>query len=126
MGERQNTIVCSFDLRSPRISAFEIHEWIYASLSLEEQEIVMVQIDGPKRQEYIHVQFKDGARMEDVLLTTLGLVEYKHTNGEIFHIRISAASLGVGRVRIANLRIRYKNYQDDSSDVSYGILFYSD
>ena len=37
-GERKNTIVCSFDLRSPRITAFEIHECLYESLKLHEQD----------------------------------------------------------------------------------------
>jgi len=38
MGEGQNTIVCVFDLKSPRISAYDIHEWIYAQLRLEDNE----------------------------------------------------------------------------------------
>jgi hypothetical protein len=29
MSERQNNWVCIFDLKSPRITAFQIHEWIY-------------------------------------------------------------------------------------------------
>jgi hypothetical protein len=37
-GERKNTIVCSFDLRNPRITAFEIHECLYESLKLHEQD----------------------------------------------------------------------------------------
>jgi hypothetical protein len=37
MSERQNTIVCVFDLKSPRVSAYEIHEWIYEQMSLQEK-----------------------------------------------------------------------------------------
>lgn len=47
MGERQNTTVCAFDLKSPRVSAYEIHEWIHEQLKLEDNEFLMVQIDGP-------------------------------------------------------------------------------
>jgi hypothetical protein len=36
MGERQNTIVCIFDTGSPRITAYNIHEWIYVQLRLIE------------------------------------------------------------------------------------------
>ena len=49
MGERRNTIRCAFDLESPRISAYEIHEWIYEQLKLEDNEVVMVQNDGSQR-----------------------------------------------------------------------------
>jgi hypothetical protein len=50
MTERQNTLTCSFEPRSPRISAYEIHEWIHEHLRIQEQEVTMIQIDGPKRQ----------------------------------------------------------------------------
>jgi hypothetical protein len=42
MGEGRNTIVCAFDLNSPRISAYDIHEWIYTQMRLEENEVTMV------------------------------------------------------------------------------------
>jgi hypothetical protein len=48
MGEQRNTIVCVFDLKSPRISACDIHEWIYAQMRPDENEINMVQIDETK------------------------------------------------------------------------------
>jgi hypothetical protein len=36
MSECQNTAVCAFKAQSPRISAFEIHEWIYETMRLQE------------------------------------------------------------------------------------------
>jgi hypothetical protein len=54
MGEQQNTIVCAFDLKSPRISAYDIHEWIYAQMRLDENEVTMLQIDRPKTHVYIN------------------------------------------------------------------------
>ena len=69
-GDRKNTTVCSFDLRSPRTTAFEIYEWLYESLKLDEQDILMAQVDGPKRQVYI--KFKEKGRMEVTVLTTRG------------------------------------------------------
>jgi len=53
MSDRQNTIICIFDPKSPRISAFQIHEWIYERLQLPEHDVRMVQIDGPQRRVYI-------------------------------------------------------------------------
>jgi hypothetical protein len=53
MSARKNTKVCNFDHKSPRISAFEIHEWIYDTMRLGEDEVAMVQIDGAKRQVFV-------------------------------------------------------------------------
>jgi hypothetical protein len=36
MSDRQNTIDCAFDPNSPRITAHQIHDWIYESLKLLE------------------------------------------------------------------------------------------
>jgi hypothetical protein len=43
--ERHNTAVCAFETQSPKITAFEIHEWIYESLRLPEADVTMAQID---------------------------------------------------------------------------------
>jgi hypothetical protein len=101
MGERRNTIVCAFDLKSPRISAYDIHEWIYTQLKLEENEVTMVQIDGPKR--HVYIKFRDNNRLLDVLHLTGGQVEYRHTNGEILIARLETAGFGMRKLRIANL-----------------------
>jgi len=53
IGERQNTINCIFDMRSPRITAYNIHEWIYAQMRLKEDDIRMFKIDGPRMRIYI-------------------------------------------------------------------------
>jgi hypothetical protein len=34
MSERQNPVVCCFDPKSPRISALDIHEWIFEQVRL--------------------------------------------------------------------------------------------
>ena len=94
-------IICVSDLRSPRISACEIHEWIYAQICLNDQEVTVVQIDGPKR--HVYIKFRGSERMQKVLQSTGGQVEYRHTNSEISVVRISAAGMGIRRVRIANL-----------------------
>ena len=50
MGERINKVIYSFDKKGPRISAFEIHEWIRETVHLEEQEVLNVQVGGQMRQ----------------------------------------------------------------------------
>ena len=47
--ERQNTMFCIFDMNSPRINASNIHESIHAQLRLQEDDIPMIQINGPRR-----------------------------------------------------------------------------
>ena len=81
MSERQNRIVYAFDLKSPRISAHEIHEWTYGQMSLQEKGVLMVQIDGPKRQ--VYKKFRDDICMQGVLQSNKGQVEYRHANGEL-------------------------------------------
>jgi len=54
MSERKNTLVCTFDPHKPRISAFDIHEWIYKQLHVPENAKNMVQVEGPRRQVYIN------------------------------------------------------------------------
>jgi len=101
MGERQHTIVCAFDLKNPSISAYKIHEWIYAQIALNDTEATMVQIDGPKR--HVYINFRDNNRMQDVLHMTGGQTKYRHTNGEISIVRIESAGMGMRRVRITDL-----------------------
>jgi hypothetical protein len=101
MSERQNTIVCIFDVKSPRISAFNIHEWIVETLKLAEEDLYMIQIDGPRRHAYI--KFKNAKQVHTVLNESEGHREYKHDNGVISKVRTEPAGMGMRTIRIANL-----------------------
>jgi len=46
MCDRQHTIVGIFDPKSPRITAYHIHEWLHEALRLQEDDIRKIQIDG--------------------------------------------------------------------------------
>ena len=91
MGERQKTIVCAFDLKSPRTLAYDIQQWIYAQLRLEDNDVLMVQIDGPRR--HVYIKLRDNNLLQ-VLHLTGGQAEYRHTNGEISMVRVETAGLG--------------------------------
>ena len=101
MSERRNTIVCCFDTNSPRISAFDIHEWIHHQLQVLKESVVKVQIVGIRRQVYI--KFTDITYLKDMLQATSGTTVYKHASGEISPVRLEIAGKGTRRVRIANL-----------------------
>jgi hypothetical protein len=101
MADRQHTIVCIFDPNSPRISAYEIHEWIYEQLQVTEHALAMIQIDGTRRQ--VFLKFVNDTYIKDTLQSTNGRAEYRHVMEEISIVRVEMAGMGTHRVRIANL-----------------------
>jgi hypothetical protein len=78
MSKRQNTIVCSFDSKSPRMSAFDIHEWTHDTMRLTEADVAMVQLDGAKPQ--IFVKLREFNKMQEILTSTRGSCEVRHIN----------------------------------------------
>jgi hypothetical protein len=101
MGDRQNTVVCIFDPKSSRIIEYQINEWLHEALHLQEEDIRMVQIDGPQRRVYI--KFVNTERMIAAFQMVKGQLEYHHENGELSLVKVELTGLGVKRVRIANL-----------------------
>ena len=69
-------------------------------LRLEEDEISMIQIDGPRRR--VFIKFTNGLRMHRLLQVTVGTQEFKHDTGELSQVHISIAGMGIRKVRIAN------------------------
>jgi len=70
--DRHMTLECRFDLRSPRITAYDIHEWIHDTLRLAEEDITMIQVDGIKRR--VFIKFTNENRMKEILEETDGNV----------------------------------------------------
>ena len=62
--------------RSPRITAYHIHEWIHDNLRLDEDDVRMIQVDGHRRKVYI--QFTSEFRMKEVHKSTRSQLEYRH------------------------------------------------
>jgi hypothetical protein len=46
-------MVCSFERDNPRITALEIHDWIYEKMAIPGPEVRIIQIDGTQRQVFI-------------------------------------------------------------------------
>jgi hypothetical protein len=70
MNYRQNTIVCSFDRQSPRLSAHDIHNWLADMLTLTTADLLLVQIDGAQRQ--VYVKFREYETMHRILTSFQG------------------------------------------------------
>lgn len=90
-----------FDAQSSRITVFQIHEWIHERSHLPEQDVRIIQTDGPRRRVYIKLATSEQSFA--VVQKTSGNVEYRHDNGELFTVQIELAGLGTRRIRIANL-----------------------
>jgi hypothetical protein len=69
-----------------------IHEWIFATMRIPEHKILMIQIDGIKRQVYIKLTDNDCALAR--LRETGGQAEYKYPTGELFIVNITMAGYG--------------------------------
>ena len=101
MAIRSNTLIFTFDPASPRITAHDIHEWLHAEISIQEQKVQMIQIDGIKRQ--VYVKLTDNDYMLSIINGTEGHGEYKHHTGEISPVEIAVAGMGYKKIRVANL-----------------------
>jgi len=96
MAERLNTIVCTFDPVSPKITAFEIHEWIHNTFRIPEQNVTIIQADGIRRQVFIKLVNNDC--VQTLLRDTSGEAKYKHHSGEVSTVDTDVAGLGTKRV----------------------------
>jgi hypothetical protein len=118
MTERHNTLVCAFDPASPRITAYDIHEWIYVTLRLPDSDVLMIQIDGIRRQVYIKMTTKE--KVQAVLLVTGGQTQYKYPTGKLATVTLDIAGLGTKRLRMANLPPETTQEEIRSSLAPYG------
>jgi hypothetical protein len=101
MGDRPNMLVCQFDPKSLQITAYNIHEWIHATMHLQAEDIRTIQIDGPQRRVYI--KFVEHNKVLDNIQRTNGPQEYRHDTGEISIVHVEIAGPGTKKVLIANL-----------------------
>jgi hypothetical protein len=45
--------MCAFSMDSPKVMAYNIHEWIFSTLLILEDDLSVLQIDGPRRKVYL-------------------------------------------------------------------------
>jgi hypothetical protein len=83
------------------MTALQVHDWIYQHLQLPEEEVRMIQIDGPGRR--VFIKFQNDEQAQNTLQATSGQMTYQHENGESYNVFIEHAGMGTKRIRIANL-----------------------
>jgi hypothetical protein len=118
MAERHNTPVCTFDSTSPRITAYNNHDWIYVSLRIPEGDMQMIQIHGVRRQVFIKKTGSD--KVTAVLRDTGDQVEYKYPTGDVSFASLAMACMGTKRVQVANLPSEVPDETLRASLASYG------
>jgi hypothetical protein len=92
MAQLYITVVCTFEQSSLRISAHDSYECIFEELPIQVHNVKIIQVGVIKRNVYKQA---DSACVHTLLRETNGQAAYKHQSGELSHINIEIASLGI-------------------------------
>jgi hypothetical protein len=87
-------------------------------MGIQEDEVSMLQIDGPRRRAYI--KFVNEHRLNRTLRDTQGKQTYKHENGEQSQVIVELAGLGTREIRIVNLPPEVNNRVVIEFMINYG------
>ena len=78
----------------------------------------MIQINGIKR--HIFMKFVNDTYLQNILQSTNGSVEYRHTIREISIVRLAVAGMGMRRIRLVNLPTEVTEINIRTALSSYG------
>jgi len=78
----------------------------------------MIQIDGMKR--HVFMNFVNDTYTQNILQSTNGSVEYRHTTEEISIERLEVAGMGMRRIQLANLPPEVTERNIRAALASYG------
>ena len=101
MAERRNSVVCTFDPITPKITTYDVHELMHDILRIRVNAVNMMHIDDMKRQVYI--KLAETQCVQTVLRDTCGQKEHRHNNGEISTVGIAIA--GKDRKKLRNAKL---------------------
>jgi hypothetical protein len=107
-------------MASPKVTAYNFHEWVFSTLLIPENDLSVLQIDGPRRK--VCLKFATAYKMNEHLSQLQGEHEYKHDTDEVLIFTVSAVGLRHRTVRVASLP---PEIQDQTLSVclsQYGIV----
>jgi hypothetical protein len=87
MVERHNIFICAFSMDSLKTTAYIIHECVFSILKIPEDDLSVLQIDGPRRKVYL--KFTTADKINGHLNNLQGDHEYKHDTGEASIVTVS-------------------------------------
>jgi hypothetical protein len=117
MAERRNTLMCIFPVDNPRINACSIHEWIFNTLNITEEDIRVLQIGGPRR---VYIKFTTTDKTMEYLQILQGTHEFRQYTGEVSQVQVSPICLGHRIVRVVSLPPKQK------TAISTAMSYYGD
>jgi hypothetical protein len=91
---------------------------IYQTLKPPDDDVEMIQIDGPSRQ--VNIKFVSQEKLSSHLSTIIGTREYMHNNREISKVEVSPTGLGYREVRIAGLKPEISDSDTSATLTKYG------
>ena len=91
MCECKNTVVFSFDTRSSRVNAYQIHEWLHDTALICEEDVRVIQIDEPLRK--VYMKFVSPKKMMNTLQQLQGDIQFHHENGDISSVKVEIAGV---------------------------------
>jgi len=118
MCERKNTVVFSFDIRSHRANAYQIHEWLYDTALIREDDVHEIQIDWPLRNVYVKCVSSD--KMMNTLKQINDDLSFRHESGDISHVKVETAGVGIRKIRVSTLPPEVREPQIKNVLSTYG------
>lgn len=118
--ERQNTVKISFQRDAPKVLAYEIHDWIYDTLKLPIDQVVMIQLDNLTRCFYIKVQRE--SLLQDILERTRGEAPFVFSTGERGTVKLEHAGVGYRVVKLYHLPLEVSSAMVNGTLKPYGTI----
>ena len=82
------------------MNAYQIHEWLHDTALIREEEVRVIQIDGPLRN--VYVKFVSPDKMTNTLQQFQGDLQFYLENGDISSVKVEIAGVGIMLVRVSN------------------------
>jgi hypothetical protein len=105
---------------SPKVTTYNTHEWVFSTPLIPEDDVSVLQIDGPRRK--VNLKFVTADKMNERLTQLQGEHEYKYDTGEVSILTVSAVGLGHRTVQVASVPPAIQDQTLSACLSKYGIV----